>query len=243
MSKLETIKDFLNSEKNPCRYEYDLTLDCVGENVRSCEYKNENCVDRFFTYHDSDNLKINIKHPDEYSVLLQKIFRCLWDFKLLDSEFMKNRYLKLGDNKFVTYADCMTSVYVAVNLLFKIMYPKKFKDVVFNQRNYGWNGLCKIYKIYKGEEFSTKLKQEGFSHAVDFIKLYHTIGNYCPVPWCFNSERSGYDEEGKKEKWVDSWDNPDIPADKLEEFFVNASSIIKSRGERMFDELLKRDKA
>lgn len=46
-------------------------------------------------------------------------------------------------------------------------------------------------ELYETDPAFKKLLEES-EDLKNFIKMYHTLGNYIPVPYGFNSARSGY---------------------------------------------------
>lgn len=189
---------------------YDFVEDTIGDIDSLNLYKQlPNVFEKFFSYraemyekeHDellnetykktveifvqnAKNYKTN--DPDQFSNLLRKIYIHLW-----------------GEVFLVNYCNCSDTMTSAQTLLSKCIECSRKRD--------------DFRKIYKGEKIVRVTKNssiamaacneqiglyealgEEFPQLGRFLSLYHTIGNYVPVPEGFNLPRSN---AGKKDFW------------------------------------------
>lgn len=176
---MSLVEVFLNPKEQECKPElYDFTEDCNNLNEKELGlYRKKTGVNKLFEYKTNDK----IKDPDSYSKLLQEIYKSLWpDFEKL--EFL------LQDK--IIASDTLTSAWTPVKKYFlKSCYGEEIKKLKIEKRYRQINAeLCK--KFYESNvDFQNQINKN--KDLCDFINLYHTIGNYCPVANGFNSPRSG----------------------------------------------------
>lgn len=188
-SKTRNVEDFLKSE---CSVEWDVV------NEFSDEYKNlKDPFKKYFIYKLSspdsaykewdkkfkeDNpYWRELKDPDTQSTLLQEIYGLLWP-DLVDKCFMKE--------KNYIYADTMNSVQTTLVQIMKDIDKEKeiLGNLVKRKRNYSANYSIALYsKTEEAGEFVKELRC--FNGLENLIRYYHTIGNFLPVPYGFNSLR------------------------------------------------------
>ena len=164
----------------------------------------------------------NTYDPDSKSEILQGIYKLLWG-DLCDKWFMKK------DNGMIC-SDNMTSAQNFVNsAMKKENYFEKFPECKENnQKNYSKQFMINVYDKHKNE--LTELFNEYNLNTL--IRVYHTIGNYCPVPRYFNKARAGY-----KSAVCDLWD---LTLMKINEYYIAKGDIAKGdpqQESRIFDEL------
>lgn len=132
--------------------------------------------------------------PDNHSQLLQKLYRQLWP-SLEEKPYMieKGRIA----------SDTMTSAQTTVNSLLKKLfdldaYQKKVGKIYKNGRGFASTN-CSIVLVANNKEtgFYDEL-DANFPELKNFLALYHTLGNYCPVPVGFNAARSN---GGRHDYW------------------------------------------
>lgn len=203
--KNEQIKNLLAHLKLE---EYDLVEDTLSQDI-SDEYRKINGkYDKFFLYragigkydkkhneylkeehrknvieYCDKSKKYKMKDPDEGSELLQKIYKLLWP------NFEKKPYL-VEKNKIAS--DTMTSAQNFVNAVMKnFLKDKRIASIYQKGCAYAsTNSSIALAANNEKTEFYKQLKKI-CPNLEKFVTLYHTIGNYCPVPVGFNSARSG----------------------------------------------------
>ncbi len=183
--------DILLEEKR--LFNYDLLCETMPDN------KETSPVGRFIKYRD---IGADFD-PDNSSQLLRDICDRLWK-DLCSKWFMQN-----NDGKILF--DTMTSVQYIINSamqLKKVMEIEEFKDckLTKNQR-YSKNYMINVYN--ENSVFMEKLFEE---YELDkLLRVYHTVGNHCPVPRFFNAARSGYNNSEH-----DFWD---LTLMKIKEYY------------------------
>lgn len=163
------IKDFIQL-KNFERY--DFTNHCLNEK----EYIDKEGYVKYFSYREYTKKK----DPDTESQLLQEIYKLLWP-ELINKEYMIDKaWIK---------SDTMTSAQNILSQYVQQKFPEEIKDYKLKYpRQRMSSKMCQaLYEQYpsvqKNLEDNIELKK--------FISLYHSIGNYTPVPKQFNVPRSG----------------------------------------------------
>lgn len=189
------LKDYTGNENN---WKFDFTLD----SVKPCddyyeEYKQLEPVNRFFEYQSE---KHEVYDPDNYSELLQNIYKILWgdlwEGSELKAKFMTNHNWQYKwpkeDSKCKSRqpqiksfqpvcSDNMTSQSNLTKTFFK------------NHLNIDGRSGIKAISVFYLENPSklNKISQKDKGDIIEFWELSHTLGNYCPVPAGFNVGRSG----------------------------------------------------
>ena len=171
--------------------EYDFTNDTLGNEKinKECfdKYQKKERFEKYLDYRMSSN---NKKDPDNFSNKLQEIYKKKWDII----------YLKTcKKDKNSVFSDTMTSVQTLISHFYIENNPeewKKYKEK-FECPNAKFpsaismnNMISKIEDYPNFQNIFLKEEKE-YKDIVDLISLYHTIGNYIPVPRDFNSCRSG----------------------------------------------------
>lgn len=124
------------------------------------------------------------KDPDTYSKLLQSVYRTLWP------DFFEQSYMKEGTEWVAS--DNMTSGQNAVQAVMKhFLTDEKIGSIYTEKKAYASTNSSIALAANLGEYFYQKLHTT-CPNLGKFLDLYHTIGNYCPVPVGFNGARSGY---------------------------------------------------
>lgn len=169
------IKEFLKED----RLKYDFTHDC--DYTPGGEYKLLMGYEKYFAY--KSLVKVGkVKDPDSSSNLLQSIYKTLWP-ELESMEHMK------GASRI--RSDTMTSVQYTLPYYFADKFPDEAEK--YKEKNPGQRFSVKMceamYSQYETVASNLNLKaNEDLKH---FISVYHTLGNYSPVPTGFNVARSG----------------------------------------------------
>ncbi len=167
---------------------YDYTDDTLGnKNMNEKGYKEyleKKGFDKYLEYRLSKNSK---KDPDLASKKLQEVYKEKW------KRYQDPRITSV-------YSDTMTSAQALISHYYleecaeewehykkqfscpKAKYPSaiSMNNIVGHIKEYP-----KFKKIFMDET------EEKYQCVREFISLYHTIGNYIPVPEYFNSNRSG----------------------------------------------------
>ena len=140
--------------------------------------------------------------PDSNEGLLKDIYQKIWDDKILE--------YCISNDKIKYYSDTMTS---AQNLLSNYYMSSCSEEWdKYKAKEKVKNFSIKIFdKMLKNKDKYPQFK-EAFSkkNVVEFIKYYHTLGNYIPVPKGFNVARSGI---------FASHDMWDITLEKIKQYY------------------------
>ena len=160
------IEEFLN-ENIP--EEYDISNESAPK-----EYIDEKDVlKKFFIYQ-----KGGIKDPDSKSELLQSIYNLLWDKNYL--------YFSKGYNCIANHiqGDCILSANTTLNYYYESFESNEIR----NERKS--KGVKYISGKYLNSEFfdvNNKIFESLDLQILNsFLSLYHTVGNYMPIPLCCN---------------------------------------------------------
>ncbi len=140
-------------------------------------FESKNPIEKYIIYKTS----FKKSDPDINNGLLKDIYKEMWDDEILK--------FCTADGKEKYYSDTMTSVQGLINSFYK---------KVFSAEN---NSRVKIadfsFELFK-EMYESPSKNKVFKNCFidndtisNFIKHYHTLGNYIPVPFGFNKARSG----------------------------------------------------
>lgn len=185
------IKKFIKMDLNGVK-KYDFTHDVCDmyilknkknnkdkANDKFYEYKKTKNIDRFISYRQFySKYKISLD-PDTNSILLQQIYKKLWDNEFIDKNCVKK------DNTY--YSDTLTSAYTRLkNCIIATKKELNINIKKFSSKN--------VIRKYKNDEYFKKCLDgaKQFKEVREMIGKYHTLGNYCPVPKGFNSARSGF---------------------------------------------------
>lgn len=133
--------------------------------------------------------KYNTKDPDQYSVLLRQVYLHLWGYIYL--------------NKYCICSDTMTSAQTLVNRCISCIDEIKdvwniiYKKDLMIRRRMTTNSSIALAACNESTHLFETLNEK-FPELSQFLALYHTIGNYSPIPEGFNTPRSNF---GKKDFW------------------------------------------
>lgn len=216
---MKTITEYLQNDP----VFYDFSDDCT----ESAAYREKKGYEKYFIYRSfgsggkypaaasaiERNKKLygSIYDPDAKSSLLQSIYSLLWpEIREEKSEYMMC--------KGWIYSDTMTSCQTVLNNYVENKMPEVLKR--YSARHVS-SLMC--IELYETDAAFRKLleKSEDLEH---FISVYHTLGNYIPIPYGFNRARSGSFASH------DSWD---LTLMKIKEYY-DAGKEISNRSEEIF---------
>lgn len=137
---------------------------------------------------------LSLKDPDLHSELLQKIYKKLW------SNLEKQPFMLQASSKIAS--DTMTSAQVPLNKTMEAFKTdEELRQIYEGKKIYCTTiGAIALAANEDKMHFCEKLKKK-YSILEQFIALYHTIGNYCPVPVDFNKARSGNGRNRDYDYW------------------------------------------
>lgn len=220
---------------------YNFAEDTQGEDWEQKDYgKIENSYEKYFVYRaslykkaheelllDDEEIRKKIldfcenaeeyrtEDPDSSSKLLQQVYKKLWP------EFFEKSYMADGEGRIAS--DTMTSAQNKVNKVMNcFLKDRQLGSIYKGEHAYASTNSSIALTAVMGEYFHRKLHTT-CPNLKMFLDLYHTIGNYCPVPAGFNGARSGYQAN------YDYWD---LTLMKIREWFYN-------RDDEFNDQLLK----
>ncbi|MBR1377272.1 MAG: hypothetical protein IJ565_05655 [Bacilli bacterium] len=194
--KDKIMKDFKNLSIND-QLLYDFTNDCG-----STKYiNNDSYIDKYFIYKarlcstssqdqeyvkkiKNDLLYNTVGDPDSNSILLQQIYDKLW------SKADSKSYMINGTNNYF-YSDTLTSFSTSLSYMMNYYYNHRF-TCGKGSENYTVN---KCFNEYDKNSRNVLDVFKNSPYLYAFLKLYHTIGNFMPVPKDFNTSRSHYGVE------------------------------------------------
>ena len=211
------VNALLQNEKHPELYSMDM------ETNNSAYLNIKNPIERFYVYK-SGNVDMQsvytgavryreINAPICQSIvdcdscdLIKDVYRLLWSQAIADNR-----------NSFINgqHGDTMTSLQHSLNLAFSIVETEEDRRKYFKGRKVSL--AYQIEVLYYDKKFLSRMKKvKGFE---TFATMYHTIGNFIPVPPYFNSSRSNFGEDDYWDvtlsyikKWYDTHDNNVIAA-------------------------------
>ena len=168
------IEEFLN-ENIP--EEYDISNESAPK-----EYINEKDVlKKFFIYQ-----KGGIKDPDSKSELLQSIYNLLWDKNYL--------YFSKGYNCIANHiqGDCILSANTTLNYYYELFESNEIRNERKTKGNRYISGKYLSNEFFSGG--NKVFESLDLQILNTFLSLYHTVGNYMPIPLCCNVYgKSDYD--------------------------------------------------
>lgn len=218
---MKTIKEFLNNDP----INYDFTDDCT----KNADYQEKKGYEKYFIYRSlrlgpggkeiypiaasvkEENYKLygKVGDPDIGSSLLQSIYSLLWpEIREEKSEYM------MYDGKICS--DTMTSCQTVLNNYVKEKLPGVLKK--YDVENVS-NKMC--IELYEADPAFRKMLEES-ENLAHFVRVYHTLGNYIPVPYGFNSARSGH--YGSHDSW-------DLTMIKIKEYYDARRENLSNSGE------------
>lgn len=165
---------------------YDFTEETIG-------YKKSSKLKTKFVSKEISNIEkhsiycqLSNVDPDSNSILLQNIYRNKWNQKYLETCIRDK-------NKNIYYSDVMTSLQGLLNHFYENICKDEWEDYKRKYSNVKYFGKDSMKKMVENITDYPKFKEYFVDNKIitDFIKYYHTIGNYIPVPKDFNKNRSG----------------------------------------------------
>lgn len=155
-----------------------------------------------------------LQDPDAKSELLQDIYKILWP-ELVKEEFMmyKGRI----------QSDTMTSSQHSVNQIVR-RFVETNDEKIFRGKNKVSNLYC--LELYSKDKTGFIEKLDNIPNLKEFIKNYHTLGNYIAVPYLFNGARSG--SYASHDYW-------DLTLQKIYEWYIE---IDAEKKKNIIDDLL-----
>ncbi len=186
------IEEFLKEDV----LKFDFTHDC--DYTRGDDYKLKDGYEKYFAYKTLNN----VKDPDSSSELLQKIYRVLWP-QLDAMEYMRG-------GKWIR-SDTMTSVQHTLSRYFEDMFPREIYKYMTEHRNQRFVSARMCAALFEENE-TVKNNLTLNDNLRHFVSVYHTLGNYSPVPTGFNVSRSGVGFASDFDYW-------DLTLMKIKEYF------------------------
>lgn len=138
-------------------------IKCRGKNCRYEKVKEQ------YTELNNQHVFKNLVDPDSKCRLVRTIYAILWDERYLDFRgfFISGETMNSANTTFNRYVQLSP----------------------YNERKQGKGVLGTINLYYSNDEFKIYLNSN--NNLVEFINIYHTIGNFIPFPTYCNSPR-GY---------------------------------------------------
>ena len=180
---------------------YDFVEDCLkgSKYYKKYKYKDkknkekleENSVIEKLIFYKNAKGKYD---PDSASEKLQNVYKEKWNS--VKSQWFMNEKMKENSNEKIC-SDTMTSVQVIINRAMKL-YDEKTEEKKIKELYGKWGKNQEYsYKVFNvvynekegGKDIIEKLFKD--TDITRLLEMYHTIGNYCPVPCYFNAARSG----------------------------------------------------
>lgn len=206
------VKALLQNEKHPELYSMDMETDNI-------EYLSiENPIERFYVYKSGNvNMKSVYTGAIRYRKIKAQICKSIVDCDSCD--LIKDVYSLLwqqaiadNENSLINgqRGDTMTSLQHSLNFAFSLIETEENRRKYFKGKNISL--AYQIEVLFYDKNFLSRMKNiEGFE---TFATMYHTIGNFIPVPLSFNSSRSyfGVDDYWDVtlsyiKKWYDTKDD------------------------------------
>lgn len=186
------VKEFLEKDS----LKFDFSDDC--DYTKDSSYKSMSGFTKYFAYKTLDN----VKDPDSNSTLLQEIYKVLWP-ELEQKDYMRG--------KGWIHSDTMTSVQHTLAKYFEATFPNEVKEYLLNNPRQRFVSVRMCKSMY--EQFSTVSSYlDSNADLKQFVSLYHTLGNYSPVPTGFNVARSGVGYSSNYDYW-------DLTLMKIKKYF------------------------
>jgi len=199
------VEKLLNEQSLYC---YDLLDETMSK------LKNKAPLDKYIEYKSNGNTY----DPDSNSNILQEIYKLLWG-ELCDKWFMQPSERICSDKRICS--DNMTSAQNFVNQAMKTEKLPKEKG----QKHYSKKSMINYYDTNESQ-----MRELFKSYCLDeLVSVYHTIGNYCPVPRYFNKARAGY-----KSAVCDLWD---LTLMKINEYYIAIAKGDPEQESLIFDKL------
>lgn len=173
------IKNFLLEDA----IHYDFTDNCTKDN----DYIEKKGYDKYFAY----RTQKSAGDPDSCSKLLQDIYKVLWP-ELINLDYL------VSNGKIIS--DTMTSVQYTLGRYYSDIFPNEsIQYMKENPKQKFVSSLMCKNMFEQNENVNNTLKSN--TNLEHFISVYHTIGNYSPVPKGFNVARSGPGASSSFDYW------------------------------------------
>ena len=169
------------------------------------EYLNKN-IDIFRKYilYKKDFNKCD---PDTNGGLLKDIYEEVWDDKI-DNKILNSCS---SNNKTKYYSDTMTSVQNLLSNYYISLCSDEWDDYKKEHSDVQYFSIEIFKEMFENDKKYPKFKKAFENEKVrEFVKHYHTLGNYIPVPYGFNKARSG--SFASHDMW-------DITLEKIKEYY------------------------
>ena len=168
------------------------------------DYSDENIdvMKKYLMY----KMNFESQDPDLKSYLLQEIYKDKWDEKYLKTCLR---------NKNSVYSDAMTSAQTLLNKFYETVCSEEWEKYKKKNTKIKYCSKSAMNEIFNAKEKEFPMFEKYFKNDTEvtrFIHMYHTIGNYIPVPMNFNASRSG--EFADHDMW-------DLTLVKIYEYYQN----------------------
>ena len=192
-------KFFLYRMLDPCIRRDHGMKDFIDENLVKEPVK---YINNILTFWDK-SVRLGMKDPDSASKLLQNIYRKLW-------AELTGKIIMLNSSGIAS--DTMTSVQDSLNEAMKKFAEENDLKQIYEKRKVicSRRGSLVLAANNENTHFYELLDKE-YPNFKKFIGVYHTLGNYCPVPDGFNRPRSN---GGKFDYW-------DLTLEKIYEWYLS----------------------
>ena len=206
-------------------YDFDLFKDCLEEKELKEYAEKKTAIEKFIYYKEKAVPAREKYDPDLASKKLQNVYKEKWN-SVKFQRFMNEKMEENSKEKICS--DTMTSVLMITNRAMKLYdektKEKKIKEIYWadNQQHYSLKVLSEAYKTAEGKEIIERLFDS--TGITRLLEMYHTIGNYCPVPCGFNGARSSDTCDAKHDFW-------DLTLMKIRGYYISGK-------EERLDELL-----
>ncbi len=201
------IQEIKVQENNVWEYDFvENTIASIDALEKYCEL--ERVFDKYFVYRASGYKKTHNKYLKEeaknkLNIFLEKAKKCQTRDPDLSSNLLREIYIYLwGEDFMENYCKCsdtMTSAQTLLNNCIECVYDQEmFKNVYMTDSKVRVTSNSSIVMAVCSKNSLYELLGTNFNDLERFLKLYHTIGNYTPVPEGFNQARSLM---GKKDFW------------------------------------------
>lgn len=205
------MKAFISHEKKPYMYSLDFECDCSV-------YKTLHPIERYFSYKSTgvkaDKNKKDLSHAERFCLhsqevygnipdcdgsdgmnpLILEIYKRLWNW---EKEYYAFGNISMPDFKGEFGGDTINSMQTVFESVMK--YALSEPDSAFGQYQKKSYSFLKCLQIYCTSPQKFILEMEQMSDFINFVNLYHTVGNMVLVPRYFN--------RGRYAKTYDFWDS------------------------------------
>ncbi len=241
--------DIGENERLNALIHYDFVVDTLKTDKKIEEYKQLDGVEKYFIYmadkysnthsglfnvetKEETINKVNkfrkkakgygTKDPDGYSGLLQNIYIDIWP-EIVKQEFVKQhtkKYVKIemNEDRFHIASDTMTSATTLVSSVLRNIDKKEYIEIYEKGKIFASANVGVVLAGKHGKDFYNDLNEVA-CNIESFLEVYHTIGNYCPIPEGVNTKRS----RGRR---YDFWD---LTLMKIKEWYEANNDVNKRK--------------